>query len=272
MKKVIVSASFDDMKSRHMRLLEEASKLGTVHVLLWSDKVVRAVEGKEAKFSEAERYYLVQAVRYVNEARIFDGKLDPDKLPDLDVRADIWVVDEKNNTPTKQIFCKSHGLDYRFLSDKDLAGFPNPQGTDVDTTSGHKKVIVTGCFDWFHSGHVRFFEEVSALGDLYVVVGHDENIRLLKGKGHPLFKQDERRYVAGSIRYVKQAYISTGHGWLDAEPEIKKIKPDIYAVNEDGDQPEKRKYCEQHDIQYVVLKRNPKEGLTKRTSTTLRGF
>jgi cytidyltransferase-like protein len=36
-----------------------------------------------------------------------------------------------------------------------------------------KKVIVTGCYDCFHSGHVRFFEEASALGDLYVVVGRD---------------------------------------------------------------------------------------------------
>lgn len=272
MKIVIISASFDDMKSRHMRLLEEASGLGAVHVLVWSDNVARSVDGKDPKFSEAERYYLVQAVKYVKEAMIFDGKLDPDGLPDLDVRADTWIVDEKNNTPAKQIFCKSHGLDYRVLSDKDLAGFPNPQGTDVDTSAGRKKVLVTGCFDWFHSGHVRFFEEVSALGDLYVVVGHDANIRLLKGEGHPLFKQDERRYVAGSIRYVKQAFISSGHGWLDAEPEIKKIRPDIYAVNEDGDQPEKRKYCEQNGIEYVVLKRIPKEGLIKRTSTNLRGF
>ena len=30
---------------------------------------------------------------------------------------------------------------------------------------------MTGCYDWFHSGHVRFFEEVSELGDLYVVAG-----------------------------------------------------------------------------------------------------
>jgi hypothetical protein len=75
-----------------------------------------------------------------------------------------------------------------------------------------------------------------------------------------------------SIRYVKQALISTGCGWMDAEPEIALIKPDIYAVNEDGDKPEKRAFCEGHGIQYVVLKRIPKEGLPQRQSTDFRGF
>ena len=138
--------------------------------------------------------------------------------------------------------------------------------------SGRKKVIVTGCYDWFHSGHVRFFEETSALGDLYVVVGHDENLRLLKGDGHPMFPEEERRYMVGSIKFVKQALISSGSGWLDAEPEIDAICPDIYAVNEDGDRPEKQEYCGANGIEYRVLKRLPKEGLPKRQSTDLRGF
>ena len=38
-----------------------------------------------------------------------------------------------------------------------------------------KRVVVTGCFDWLHSGHVRFFLDAAAHGDLYVVVGSDEN-------------------------------------------------------------------------------------------------
>ena len=133
-------------------------------------------------------------------------------------------------------------------------------------------MLVTGCYDWFHSGHVRFFEEVSELGDLYVVVGHDANIEALKGPGHPMFSQEQRRYMVASIRYVKKALISTGHGWLDAEPELKRLKPDIYAVNEDGDKPEKQKFCRANGIEYVVLKRLPKPGLPRRESTKMRGF
>jgi len=131
---------------------------------------------------------------------------------------------------------------------------------------------VTGSFDWFHTGHIRFFEEASEYGDLYVVLGHDKNIEKLKGPGHPMFPEQERKYIIGSIRFVKQALISSGDGWLDAEPEIKRIKPDRYVVNEDGDKDVKRRYCEERGIEYIVLKREPKPGLTRRNSTALRGF
>ena len=78
--------------------------------------------------------------------------------------------------------------------------------------------------------------------------------------------------MAGSIRYVKRALVSSGSGWLDAEPEIDSIKPDIYAVNEDGDRPEKREFCDERGIEYLVLSREPKAGLPRRESTALRGF
>ena len=156
------------------------------------------------------------------------------------------------------------------MSADQLKGFPDTN--PLTPTPGRKKVVVTGCYDWLHSGHVRFFEDVSAYGDLYVIVGHDANIRLLKGPGHPLIPAEERRYVAGSIRYVTQALVSSGQGWLDAEPEIQRLKPDIYAVNEDGDQGGKREYCLEHGIEYLVLKRVPAPGLPARSSTELRGF
>ena len=75
-----------------------------------------------------------------------------------------------------------------------------------------------------------------------------------------------------AIRYVTQALISSGTGWMDAEPEIARIKPDVYAVNEDGDVPRKREFCAEHGLRYVVFKRTPKAGLPRRSSTDLRGF
>jgi cytidyltransferase-like protein len=271
MKHLVVSGSFDDLRSHHVRLLEESSKLGAVHVLLWSDETVQSVEGKPPNFPQAERQYLVEAIRYVEEVTLVNGKLDPNTLPQLNaIKPGIWAVNEKDDTAARRTFCKARGIEYRVLTSRDLAGFPEP--TPEPSLPGRKKVIVTGCYDWFHSGHVRFFEEVSQLGDLYVVVGHDENIRLLKGEGHPLFPQDERRYMVGAVRCVKQALVSTGRGWMDAEPEICRLEPDMYAVNEDGDVPEKREFCQKHGLQYVVLKRTPKEGLSERSSTHLRGF
>ena len=142
----------------------------------------------------------------------------------------------------------------------------------MPSAPGRKKIVATGCYDWFHSGHVRFCEEVSAYGDLYVCLGSDANVRLLKGEGHPLLPEDERRYVVGSIKFVKQAIITTGTGWVDADPEIRRLKPDIYAVNEDGDKGGKREYCQKLGIEYLVLQRTPAPGLPRRRSTDLRGF
>lgn len=273
MRRVVLSGSFDDLRSHHVRLLHEASKLGEVQVLLWSDETVRALEGQAPKFPEAERAYLLQAIRYVSRVTLVTGRVERDTLPLLDASSpDLWVVEETADSAEKRAFAQAQGLEYHVVRARDLQGFPvEPVRADAGQPR-RKKVIVTGCFDWFHSGHVRFFEEVSELGDLYVVVGHDANVRQLKGPGHPLFPQDERRYMVQSVRYVRQALISTGHGWLDAEPEIARLKPDIYAVNEDGDKPEKREFCEAHGLEYVVLKRAPKEGLPQRQSTDLRGF
>ena len=275
MKSVIVTGSFDDLRSRHVRFLEEASKLGAVHVLLWSDETVGALEGQAPKFPQEERRYLLQAIRYVSQVTLATGQAERDVVPHVDrTQPALWVVDQAGDRDWRRAYCASHGLEYKVLREHDLEGFPATSfgGSSTEDRSSRKKVIVTGCYDWFHSGHVRFFEEVSELGDLYVVVGHDENVRLLKGEGHPLFPEEERRYMVQSVRTVTQALISTGHGWMDAAPEIARIQPDIYAVNEDGDKPEKRQFCEQHGLEYVVLKRLPKEGLPKRESTVLRGF
>ncbi|UCC98991.1 MAG: hypothetical protein JSW66_03715 [Phycisphaerales bacterium] len=138
-------------------------------------------------------------------------------------------------------------------------------------TIAEKCVVVCGGFDDLRSCDVRFLQEAARLGPLYVVVGHDANVRALKGEGHPMFPQEQRRYMVACIRHVKQARTSTGQGWLDAEPELKRLRPDIYAVNDEGGKPEKRAYCRQHGIEYAVLKRLPKVGLPRRESTVMRG-
>ena len=273
MKKVFVTGGFDDLRSRQVRFLEAASQFGELHVLVWADEVINELNGKPPKFPLAERIYLLQGIRYISNVTVWKSPVMRDTLPYPNgTKPDVWVVDQTEDNDHKKFYCASHGIGYQVIEDTELQGWPIRRSDVLEKPSGRKKVIVTGCFDWFHSGHIRFFEEVSQLGDLYVAVGHDQNIRLLKGAGHPLFSQEERLYMVQSVRYVKQALITTGHGWMDAEPEIELLKPDIYAVNEDGDVPEKRAFCATHGMEYVVLQRTPKEGLPQRESTVLRGF
>ena len=60
-----------------------------------------------------------------------------------------------------------------------------------------------------------------------------------------------------SIRYVKDAFINTGSGVMDFIPTVEALKPNILVVNSDGGNEEKRRFCEEHGIQYVVLERTP---------------
>jgi len=273
MKTAVVSISFDDARSHHIRFLEEAAKLAELHVLLWTDEQVRALTGKDPKFPLAERKYFLENIRHVSDLTVPGGELTPDALPEIDgLTPKLWIADEDSNTPAKQAFCESRGLEYAVISKADQDSFPKAEFEPLPPNPGKKKVLVTGCYDWFHSGHVRFFEEVSELGDVYAVVGHDANIAMLKGAHHPMYTEDERRYIVASLRTVHQAFISTGHGYLDAAPEAERIMPDIYAVNDDGDKGGKCAFCKEHGIEYVVLTRTPKEGLTKRSSTGFRGF
>jgi cytidyltransferase-like protein len=273
--RAVVTGAFDDIGSRDLRLLQEASRLGTLTVLLWDDPSVESIMGRPPKFAYSEREYFLKGMRYVSRV-VSANQRSPDALEQTDsVGADLWADTPQAGNTRRREFCAARGLGYHCFADSDLSGFPE-LGVDSSVcarrSAAGKKVVVTGCYDWLHSGHVRFFEEVSAYGDVYAIVGHDANIRLLKGPGHPLLSQEERCYMVGSIRYVAQALVSTGSGWLDAEPEIERLKPDIYAVNEDGDRGGKREFCRRRGIEYLVLKRLPAPGLPKRSSTDLRGF
>lgn len=131
------------------------------------------------------------------------------------------------------------------------------------------KVFVSGCYDLLHSGHVEFFRQASQYGDLYVGIGSDETI--LHYKNHkPLYNEKERLFMVKAIRYVKDAYINAGSGIMDFVPTVDFLKPDILVVNEDGASEEKQKFCKERGIEYVVLKRDPHEGLEAHSSTSLK--
>lgn len=132
-----------------------------------------------------------------------------------------------------------------------------------------KKVMVSGCFDLLHSGHVAFFEEAARFGDLYVALGSDRTVYGLKGTP-PVNSEDERLYMVKAIRCVKDAFVSQGSGLLDFEAEFKALKPDIFVVNEDGHTAAKQQFIESHGAEYKVLVREPHAGLAPRSTTGLR--
>ena len=133
----------------------------------------------------------------------------------------------------------------------------------------NKKVFVSGCYDLLHSGHVEFFRQAAQFGDLYVGIGSDETV--LHYKNHKtLYPEKERLFMVKAIRYVKDAFINAGSGVMDFIPTVEALKPDVFVVNADGSNEQKRKFCEDRGIEYVVLQRTPAEGLTARSSTDIK--
>jgi cytidyltransferase-like protein len=271
--RVLVTGTFDEVRARTVRFLEEAARSGQILVGLRTDAAVRAVEGREPKLPFEERAYILEAVRAVARVRPLDGP-PAEGLPRLCAaeRPDVWAVTEVMDSPETRDLAAAGGLELRPIPADAITAVPPPGPPAPLPASTRDRVVVTGSFDWFHSGHVRFLEEAAAFGDVYAGVGADANIRRLKGPRHPLFPEAERLCLVGALRHVARAFVPSGEGWLDAGPDLPVIKPRFYVVNEDGDRPEKRRFCERAGIAYIVLARTPRPGLPRRDSTTFRGY
>ena len=131
------------------------------------------------------------------------------------------------------------------------------------------KVFASGCFDVLHSGHIAFLEEAASYGDVYVSIGSDRTIMELKHR-RTLYNEQERKYMLEAIRYVHKVYIGPGSGKLDFAPLLDEVKPDIFFVNADGSNEEKRAFIESKGIRYVVSSRIPHGSLPARSTTDIR--
>ena len=132
-----------------------------------------------------------------------------------------------------------------------------------------RKVLVSGCFDMMHSGHIAFLKTAAEYGQVYACIGSDETVFSLKGR-YPIINQSERAFCLSALDSVFEARVSRGSGHLDFLPELLEIKPDIFVVNADGDSQAKRALMADRGIEYVVLDRIPANNLPPRSTTALR--
>jgi len=106
-----------------------------------------------------------------------------------------------------------------------------------------KIVLVGGCFDIVHLGHLIFLEKAKAKGDiLMVLLESDENIRKNKGQNRPINNQENRAIFLTKLKMVdyviKLPEMKSDEDYLEI---LKKIKPNIIAVSEGDSALEKKK-------------------------------
>lgn len=64
-------------------------------------------------------------------------------------------------------------------------------------------VLVGGCFDVIHLGHVEFLKKAKEKADyLFVLLENDEKIKKIKGPNRPINTQEDRAKVLSAIRFV----------------------------------------------------------------------
>jgi D-glycero-beta-D-manno-heptose 1-phosphate adenylyltransferase len=93
--------------------------------------------------------------------------------------------------------------------------------------AGKKVVLVNGCFDLLHAGHIYFLEQARSLADeLFVAVNGDASVRELKGPLRPVQSERERAYALSALACT--AVVVLFHTSRLAA-EIRALRPDVYA-------------------------------------------
>src|SRR3989338_5266014 len=110
-------------------------------------------------------------------------------------------------------------------------------------TIREKVVLVGGCFDILHIGHIRFLEEAKKLGGkLFILLESDRKVKQLKGKNRPVFSQKERAQTLASLVWVDYIILLPYLLNSDYDEVITNIQPDIIACTENDPLLERKKY------------------------------
>jgi D-beta-D-heptose 7-phosphate kinase / D-beta-D-heptose 1-phosphate adenosyltransferase len=117
---------------------------------------------------------------------------------------------------------------------------------------GNKIVLVGGCFDILHQGHLLFLEQAKKENEvLFLILESDENIKLKKGKNRPINTQKHREKVLSHLPNVDFIIPLTG---VTKDEEYD--RPDIVAMTIGDKATDKRKeQCEKFGAILRIIER-----------------
>ena len=124
-KKVFVSGCYDMLHSGHVAFFEKAAKLGDLYVGLGSDETIWELKGRRTVNSNAERLYMVKALRCVKDAWINSGSGMMDFVNEVrELKPDYFFVNTDGYTPVKKAFCEELGIELVVSERIPEAGLP----------------------------------------------------------------------------------------------------------------------------------------------------
>lgn len=98
-------------------------------------------------------------------------------------------------------------------------------------------VLVGGCFDILHFGHIEFLKNAKATGNyLVVALEPDESISNYKHRT-PTHNQNERADILAALRFVDHVVLlPVLKGFVDYNQLVENIKPQVIAITADDPQ------------------------------------
>ena len=124
------------------------------------------------------------------------------------------------------------------------------------TLPDHKHIVlVGGCFDILHFGHIQFLHKAQQAGD-YLVVALEPDERIIQHKKRiPIHTQDQRAHNILSLRCVDHVIaLPLLNGFDDYLSLVKNINPAIIAVmSNDPQMKNKQKQADAIGAQLIVV-------------------
>ena len=134
--KVFVSGCFDHLHSGHIAFLEEASSHGDLYVGLGSDKTIFNLKNRKTLYSDKERLYMMQSIRYVKEAWINSGGGTIDFLEEIErLKPDFLFVNEDGDSQVKRDLCRELGVEILVSKRIPKASLPERSTTELRSKS-----------------------------------------------------------------------------------------------------------------------------------------
>lgn len=138
--------------------------------------------------------------------------------------------------------------------------------------AGKRVVLVGGCFDILHYGHIVFLEKARNLGDALVVALEPDSFIISHKKRIPLHSQKKREKILYALRSV-DAVISLPVMKIpkDYEELVAQLKPSFIAVTSpDPKVTNKKKMAHQYGARVVTVNRRVLPHSSSAMATALR--
>jgi rfaE bifunctional protein nucleotidyltransferase chain/domain len=123
-----------------------------------------------------------------------------------------------------------------------------------------KKVLVGGCFDLLHYGHIQFLTEAKRLGNrLIVALESDQNVRRMKGDSRPIHSQAQRKVMLEALSCVDEVIalppMNSHREYYDL---VTVVHPQVIAVTQgDPKETNKRKQAAEIGAELVIIPKVP---------------